>query len=149
MVMIELMLTDDYSELREFFIENELEVKDDEPVSTDPVKCWRMADGEKLVGGIVLAKREGEFIIDGIAVDAAYRKRKLGTKLLEAVVEEVRKAAGYRIFLVARAPGFFRAYGFVTVPKESAPHFFECLTCPQNGVSCHPEIMRLEMGRGA
>ena len=35
--------------------------------------------------------------------------------------------------------------GFVTVPREEAPNFFECLTCPQYGVDCHPEVMRLDL----
>ncbi|MEG0661789.1 MAG: GNAT family N-acetyltransferase, partial [Anaerovoracaceae bacterium] len=60
-------------------------------------------------------------------------------------IGEVRKLGGTRLFLVARAPGFFRKAGFVTVPKEEAPNFFECLTCPQYGVSCHPEVMMLEV----
>ena len=25
-----------------------------------------------------------------------------------------------------------------------APNFFECLTCPQYGKNCHPEVMKLD-----
>lgn len=141
--------TEDYVELRDFFIENELEVSEEEPVPTDAVKSWRLADengeSEKLVGGITLAKREGEFIIDGIAVDQAYRKHKLGGVLLDKAVDTVKSLSGERIYLVARAPGFFRTKGFETVPREEAPTFFECLTCPQYGVNCHPEVMKLDL----
>ncbi len=52
-----------------------------------------------------------------------------------------------RLFLVARAPEFFRRNGFVTVPRQDAPNFFECLTCPQYAVSCHPEVMRIDLPR--
>ena len=48
------------------------------------------------------------------------------------------------MYLVARAPEFFRKNGFVTIPREEAPNFFECLTCPQYGKTCHPEVMKIE-----
>ena len=92
-----------------------------------------------------MAKRQGEFIVDGIAVDPEWRKCKLGKELLYRGIEEVLKLGGKRIYLVARAPEFFRKHGFVTVAKEEAPNFFECLTCPQFGKNCHPEVMRLQL----
>ena len=140
-------VTDEYEKLVPFFIENELEFTDEdmEEVPTDLVKCWKMTDEDgKLIGGFVLAKREGEYICDGIAVDPAYRKAHLGKALLEEGMEEVKKLGGDSMYLVARAPGFFRKQGFETIAREDAPNFFECLTCPQYGVSCHPEVMKRE-----
>ena len=64
-----------------------------------------------------------------------------GEELLRRGLEEVKSLGGSRMFLVARAPGFFAKSGFVPVPREEAPEFFECLTCPQYGVDCHPEVM--------
>jgi N-acetylglutamate synthase-like GNAT family acetyltransferase len=139
-------VTEDYEGLIPFFVENELEFDTEEiPVVTDIVKCWKITDGGKLIGGFVLAKRQGEFICDGVAVDQEYRKHDLGKALLDTGLAEVKKLGGERMFLVARAPGFFRKAGFVTVPRDEAPNFFECLTCPQYGVSCHPEVMRLDL----
>ena len=140
--------TDEYEKLVSFFIENELEFteEDAEEVPTDLVKCWQITDeDENLLGAFVLAKREGEFICDGIAIDEELRGTGLGTKLLRLGLEETIKLGGTRMYLVARAPEFFRKNGFVTVPREEAPNFFECLTCPQYGVSCHPEVMRIEL----
>lgn len=155
--------TDDYERLVPFFVANDLEFPDEEDyeVPTDLVQCWKVTEGaqpepdedlaeyktdrHRLIGGFVLAERQGEFIVDGIAVDPEYRKEKLGKALLDLGVAETRKRGGKRIFLVARAPGFFRKSGFVTVPREEAPNFFECLTCPQYGVDCHPEVMRLDL----
>ena len=138
--------TNDYEELARFFMENELEFTEDEPVPTDIVKCWKLTAEEEagaaLAGGIVLAKRQGAFIIDGIAVDERYRKRDLGRLLLEKALAEVRRLSGDCIYLVARAPGFFQKNGFRAVARAGAPNFFECLTCPQYGVSCHPEVMK-------
>lgn len=155
--------TDDYERLVPFFVANDLEFPDEEDyeVPTDLVQCWKVTEGAqpepdedsaeyktdhyRLIGGFVLAERQGEFIVDGIAVDPEYRKEKLGKALLDLGIAETRKRGGKRIFLVARAPGFFRKSGFVTVPREEAPNFFECLTCPQYGVDCHPEVMRLDL----
>ena len=80
--------TEDYEKLVPFFIENELEFSEDEPVPTDLVKCWQIvrkdeAGEEQLIGAFVLAKREDEFIVDGIAIAPEYRKYKLGKTLLE------------------------------------------------------------------
>lgn len=140
--------TEEYEKLVPFFIENELEFteEDAEEVPTDLVKCWQITDEDgTLLGAFVLAKREGEFICDGIAIDEKLRGTGLGTELLRLGLEETAGQGGERMYLVARAPEFFRKNGFVTVPREEAPNFFECLTCPQYGVSCHPEVMRIEL----
>lgn len=144
--------TDEYAALVPFFMENELEFteEDAEEVPTDIVKCWKVnaAGGEEdgqLIGGFVLAKREGRFICDGIAVDSRYRGTDIGTKLLRLGLEETKRLGGDKLYLVARAPGFFRKNGFETIKREDAPNFFECFTCPQYGKSCHPEVMVYEI----
>ena len=140
--------TEDYEKLVPFFIENELEFteEDAEEVPTDVVKCSQITDADgRLVGGFVLALREGEYICDGIAIDNSLRGTGLGSELLKLGLEETVKRGGERMFLVARAPEFFRRNGFVTVPRQEAPNFFECLTCPQYGISCHPEVMRFDI----
>jgi N-acetylglutamate synthase-like GNAT family acetyltransferase len=145
--------TDAYEALVEIFVKNGLEFSAEEEVPTDIVKCWAASElfageGEGarrggLTGGCVLALRENAFIIDGIAVEAEYRELKLGKKLLETAVGEAKSRGGKELFLVARAPEFFRKQGFVTIPRGEAPNFFECFTCPQYNISCFPEVMRL------
>ena len=143
--MIEIRSTDDYESLVPFFIENELEFSEDEPVPTDIVKCWKVTSEGKLIGGFVLANRNDEFICDGIAVDEEYRNMELGRALLKLGTEETVMRGGQRIYLVARTPGFFRREGFETVEREEAPEFFECFTCPQYGNTCHPEVMKKDL----
>lgn len=147
MINIVMSETKDYEKLVPFFIENELEFSEEEPVPTDLVKCWQVTHGKEgdLVAALVLAKREGEFIIDGIAVEKIYRKLKIGKILLDKAVEETLSRGGDSIYLVARAPEFFRKYGFKTIPREEAPNFFECFTCPQYRKTCHPEVMKLDL----
>ena len=139
--------TDEYAKLVEFMIANQLEFteEDAEEVPTDLVKCWEITDSAgNLIGGFVLAKRQGEYICDGIAVDGSRRGENLGTELLNKGIEETKSLGGRSMYLVAREPEFFRKNGFVTIPREEAPNFFECLTCPQYGKTCHPEVMKIE-----
>ncbi|MDR2770562.1 MAG: GNAT family N-acetyltransferase [Clostridiales Family XIII bacterium] len=141
--------TVDYDALVAMFIRNGLEFSAEEEVPTDLVKCWEATElhasaaAGRLIGGCVLALREGAFIIDGIAVEPEYRAHKLGKKLLELAVGEAKTRGGRALFLVARAPEFFRKQGFVTVPRAGAPTFFECFSCPQYNASCFPEVMYL------
>ena len=138
--------TDEYERLVRFFVENQLEFDGDDEVDTDIVKCWKITQGDDyLVAGCVLAKREEEYIIDGIAVDKVMRKTGMGKILVDKVISEVKKLGGERIYLVARAPGFFRKLGFEAIDPSEAPNFFECKQCPQYQVSCHPEVMKLEI----
>jgi len=174
MIDFKIAVTEDYEKLVPFLIKNELEFSEEDPVPTDLVKCWEIVTGPRkfkddtdsdnssckesiadssaaepesgeLIGAFVLAKREGEFIVDGIAIDERFRKSRLGEALLKRGIREVKKLGGSQIYLVARAPGFFAKHGFKTVAREDAPNFFECLTCPQYGVDCHPEVMKLEL----
>jgi N-acetylglutamate synthase-like GNAT family acetyltransferase len=145
MEKFEIKVTDEYERLVKFFVENELEFDGDEEVDTDIVKCWKIEEGNHLVAGCVLAKRQGKFIIDGIAVDEPFRKFGLGKNLMDIAVEEIKNLGGSSLFLVARAPGFFRTLGFNQVDPSQAPIFFECAQCPQYQKTCHPEIMKLEI----
>ena len=152
--------TDEYDRLVKFFVENRLEFDGDEEVDTDILKCWKITQAEAgdlshittdngdgsdyIVAGCVLAQREGKYIIDGIAVDKTMRKFGLGKLLINKAKEEVKSRGGDSIYLVARAPEFFKKLGFTAIPADNAPNFFECKYCPQYGTECHPEIMKLE-----
>ncbi len=143
---LRIAVTDDYNQLVPMFMANRLEFSEDEPIPTDIVKCWHLTDEQGcLQGGAVLALREGQFIVDGIAVNEPYRKTGAGRKLLDCIIAETSSRGGSSIFLVARAPGFFSKSGFVTISRDEAPQFFECFTCPQYGTECRPEVMRLDV----
>jgi N-acetylglutamate synthase-like GNAT family acetyltransferase len=73
------------------------------------------------------------------------RGQRVGEKLLNLAKEEVASRGGKNIYLVAKAPGFFKTQGFKIVKQEEAPLFYECAHCPQFNVDCFPEIMKLEV----
>ena len=146
MLKFRIQTTDEYERLVKFFVENELEFDGDEEVDTDIIHCWKMTHTDDvLIGGCVLAMRQGKYIIDGIAVTKLFRKFGLGKIMLKKAINEVKKLGGNELYLVARAPEFFRNYGFETVDANEAPLFFECAQCPQYQKTCFPEIMRLRV----
>ncbi len=103
-------------------------------------------DGQQgLIGAAVLAKREGRYICDGIAVNPDYRGEGIGELLIRRLLGDVKELGGDGLYLVARAPGFFRTQGFQTIDPEDAPNFFECKYCPQYQKTCWPEIMKYSL----
>lgn len=108
--------------------------------SKDPLEDSSAA--ENIVGACTLAFRQGEYIIDGIALAPKLRGTGGGTALLQTAEAEAAARGGARIYLVARAPEFFRTNGYVTVERGDAPEFFECFGCDQYNKSCFPEVMK-------
>lgn len=138
--------TENYEELKYFYYANELEIDLEDEERPPIVRNWRAVrkDGE-LIGGITLGFREGEYIIDGIAVDKRYRKGKLGKQLLNIAVAEIEAKGGNSLYLVARAPKFFAKQGLKAIERSDSPDFFECYTCPQYEKTCFPEVMKLTL----
>ena len=140
------ILDGEYEKLVPFFVANDLEFDGDEEVDTSIIKTYKIENEEgDLIAGAVLAQREGEYIVDGIAVAQDYRNERIGEAILGRLLEEAEDIGAERVYLVARAPGFFRTQGFEETDPDDAPNFFECKTCPQYGEDCHPEIMMIEL----
>jgi N-acetylglutamate synthase-like GNAT family acetyltransferase len=144
---MEIRETDNYDELMDLFFRNGLEITEDEPVPTDIIKGWRAELVGRLVGGCVLSLRQGDYIIDGIAIEPAMRQTGLGAHLLNLALEEAKSRGADSVYLVAKAPNFFRKQGFLTIDREEAPLFFECFTCPQYLKSCFPEVMKYRVNQ--
>lgn len=134
--------TGNFEDLMGLFARNGLEISEEDPVPTDIVKGWKAELEGRLIGGCVLSLREGDYIIDGIAVEQEYRSTMLGSKMLATALDEAKKRGAGSVYLVAKAPGFFRKQGFNTIEREEAPLFFECFSCPQYLKNCFPEVMK-------
>lgn len=138
--------TDDYEKLVKIFIKNGLEFSEDEPVViTEIVQCWEVMESDKLIGGCVLALRQGEYIIDGIAIEPEFQSTGIGSKLLNTVIDFLKSIKATQLYLVARAPDFFKKQGFEEIIREEAPNFFECFGCDQYKKTCFPEVMLLKI----
>lgn len=140
--MVRIVPTDDHEALNAVYARNGLEVTEDAPVSTDTLASWVAYVDDQQAGATTLAFRQGQYIIDGIALEEGFRGQGVGTGLLKTVIANVRDRGGDSIYLVARAPEFFRENGFVTVTREDAPEFFECFGCDQYNRTCFPEVMK-------
>jgi amino-acid N-acetyltransferase len=139
-------ITDEYERLMEMFIRYDLEFSIDEPLPTDLIQCWKAEDEDgRLISGCFLAMRGGEYIIDGIATEPEYRKEKIGGELLKLALKEAKSRGGSRVYLVAKAPGFFRKHGFMNIESSEVPGLFDCPSCPQYLATCFPEIMKLDL----
>ena len=146
--MYQILETNDYKGLTEMFFRYGLEVSKDEEAPRNLVKCWEVirTDNHERVAGLKLEKRDGVFVIGAIAVEQAYRNEDIGTLLVAKAIDEVRSASGDSLYLIAKAPNFFRKSGFNTIEFNSAPNIAKCLTCNQYNVDCFPEIMHLNLG---
>lgn len=149
MLRFKMKETDDFEKLVTFFIENGLEYSEGEAAPEGLVQCWEVVHGnepdEQLVAGLVLSERQGEYVIDSVAVLKLFRNFKMGKILMEKAIKEVRERGGKRIYIVAKAPEYFKRFGFEPVPRETAPDFSECFHCEQFGNGCSPEVMKLDL----
>jgi YegS/Rv2252/BmrU family lipid kinase len=138
-----IITTEMHESLNPFYAANGLEIAEDEPVSTDTLKSWViMSEDDSIKGACTLAFRQGEYIIDGIAVSPELQGTGMGTELLRTAEAEIMSRGGACVYLVARAPEFFRSNGYKTVKREDAPEFFECFGCDQYNRTCFPEVMK-------
>ncbi|HHU70172.1 MAG TPA: GNAT family N-acetyltransferase [Thermoanaerobacterales bacterium] len=140
--------TEDYNVLEELFIKSGIEVGN-EPIVTEKLKCWKAVHDHggvgTLIGGAILGKRGAYYVVDGIAVEPEYRKMKIGTIMLDKLVEYAKEIGIKKLWLMAKAPGFFKNYGFATVKREDAPNIFGCFNCDRYGKDCKPEPMVLDL----
>lgn len=81
--------------------------------------------------------------IVSVAVLERFRRRGIGRKLVEAVVDNVRRFRPREIMVLTFSPGFFRALAFEEFPKTEIMHklYTGCINCTKhaNPYTC-PEI---------
>lgn len=144
--MVRIEETTDYMPVLELFRRNDLEISDEEMISPNILHCWKAENEENLlIGGCVLARFEEDYIIDGIAVEEPFRKSGVASLLLNEAIKKAKELGTNRLYLVARAPEFFKKHGCVAIEWETSPQFFGCYSCPQRGKKCFPEVMKLEL----
>lgn len=149
MLKFKMKATDEFEKLVPFFIENGLEYSDGDTAPDGLVQCWEVVHGdagdENLTAALVLSRKQGEYVIDAIAVSKLFRKFKMGKILMDKAIKEVLEKGGKSIYLVAKVPEFFGKFGFKEISREEAPDFSECFQCEQYGISCNPAVMKLDL----
>lgn len=78
-----------------------------------------------------------------VAVKSVFRRKGIGRKLVESVVEAVRAFGPREVVVLTFTPEFFATLGFVEVPKTKVMHklYTGCINCTKhaNPYTC-PEI---------
>ena len=84
--------------------------------------------------------------IVSVAVGEAFRRRGIGRRLVEAVVEGVLRFRPREVMVLTFAPGFFSRLGFEQVPKTEIMHklYTGCINCAKhmNPYTCPEVAMR-------
>ncbi len=146
--MIDIRQTDDLATVKRLGLDAGLD--DSEREGEAVLAAWLAVDDEtdEPVGAITLEWSRDMDTINWLSVTEAWRGRGVATRLLEALEREACRRDLRRLFLTARAPGFFRAqgYGEVTDAARAALLLGDCPQCAQYGHGCTPRPMVKEFG---
>jgi amino-acid N-acetyltransferase len=138
--------TDDPEAVRALGIANGLEESDHDVSGF--VAAWAARDdvGE-MVGAIALETAAGLDVVSVMAVNESHRGRGVGSQLLRELEAEACRRGVRRLWVTARAPGFFAASGFVPADdgREARYLLGDCSTCPQFGRGCEPRAMTKDL----
>mgnify|MGYP000846029030 FL=1 len=133
----------DYKELTYLFYDNGLEITPGIERPSNVVKCWscRNSINQDLIGGASLEMRNGHFVVADVAVNIEFRQKKIGTRLMNLIEEEIIKRGGNEAWLVAKAPNLYIKLGWEVVTREQAPDISKCFSCIKYGKECNPQIL--------
>jgi len=132
---------EDLAAMRRLGVANgiEDEGRDDKSV----VAAWGAFAGDRLVGALCL-ERQGELDTPNwLAVDERYRGCGVAAALYTELEREAVARDLHRLWVTARAPGFFLAQGFepVAAGPERDALLGGCLECEQFGRECEPQAL--------
>ena len=87
--------------------------------------------------------------IQSVAVSAPYRRHRVGSRLIRAVLARVETFAPTQAIVLTFAPAFFHSLGFHEVPKTSLMHkiYMGCINCTKysNPFTCPEIAMALDL----
>ena len=118
--------------------------RDDEGI----LAAWGARDGDRLVGCLALERFAGMDTANWLAVEEGYRRRGVAAALYAALELEARARGLRRLWVTARAPGFFLAQGFEPAPPGDQRDALlgGCLDCEQFGRDCEPQALTKRLG---
>jgi len=107
--------------------------RSDDEVATNIRSYTLVLDEEKIIGFAALHIHAPDLAeIRSLIIDDAYRGQKVGSRLVEACVEEAHSLGLKRILVLTYMQAFFERLDFVEIPKESLPEhkiWADCIKC--------------------
>jgi|LSQX01.2.fsa_nt_gb GNAT superfamily N-acetyltransferase len=141
---IRFITLDSDEDLHSLFIKGGLEVGN-EPIPSKFMRVLAFKEEEDYLAGASLGKRGEYLVVDSITVDERLRGRGIGQKLMKELLFDLPYEKD--LYLMAKAPDFFKKLGFELIPMEECPPVFGCLNCDRLGVNCFPKPMILRRGK--
>jgi amino-acid N-acetyltransferase len=112
---------------------------------------WIVAEEEgRVVGcGSLVEMGPGLSEVRSLAVAPEHRKRGIGARLVEALVEQARERNIPTVFALTRAVPFFEKLGFAVTLKENFPEkvWRDCMICPVRN-ACDEVAVARAVGNG-
>ncbi|HYE67564.1 MAG TPA: GNAT family N-acetyltransferase [Anaerovoracaceae bacterium] len=141
--MYQILESNDYETLTYLFSNNGLEITPGINKPDEVIKFWECRDtvSQRLIGGVALETRSGEFVVADLAVNIENRNQNIGTRLMEVVEAEIIRLGGTDAWLVGRVPDFYLKLGWEVVAREKAPEISICFSCLRYGKECNPQVM--------
>lgn len=105
--------------------------------------AWGAFAGDRLVGALCLERQSGLDTVNWMAVDESFRRRGIAAALYAELEGAAGRLGMRRLWVTARAPGFFLAQGFEPVPPSAERGLLlgGCLECGQYGRECDPQAL--------
>jgi GNAT superfamily N-acetyltransferase len=136
-----------FTEVLPLLVEGELEFSPDTQTIPCLYSCYGLFHGadKELTAGAAVTFEHGEYVLKGIAVKKEYRGKGFGKLLTEYIIEDLRNGGASGMYLTAKAPEFYKQFGFRIIDSKTAPPISGCLNCRRFRNTCNPEIMKLDM----
>lgn len=102
-------------------------------------------DGEKLVGCAAIRNFGDDlFEIRSLAVSPGYTGEKIGTRMVQHLIDSLKTCSATRVFALTYRATFFENLGFKHVEKELFPQkiWSDCTKCPKQN-DCDEEALML------
>ncbi|MFO8053024.1 MAG: N-acetyltransferase [Candidatus Omnitrophota bacterium] len=94
---------------------------------------WVYLEGERIVGCCSLHVVGWQSLaeIKSLVVDDNFRKKNIGTQLVQKTLEEAKSLKISEVFALTFSSEFFKKQGFYLIDKNDLPHkiWTECLNC--------------------
>ena len=89
------------------------------------------ADGRIIGCGALNIAWEDLCEIRSVAVREGHERKGVGTRIVQALLDDAHQLELKRVFLLTYQPGFFERFGFRPVEKDALPHkvWNDCINC--------------------